>query len=113
MYPLYPNTRAVRMLAFGEAQVIGEAVVFIVTEKGVVAGARRDGCRGRYGRATSEDNRAGIPALEKYQVLRDCRPSTVGGGDHPCYRTNPAQGRGIDDGGGENMRFCHADCLAA
>src|SRR2546427_5018347 len=47
VYPLHPNACAEGVPAFGEAQVIGQAVVFIDTEKGVVARHRRDGRRDR------------------------------------------------------------------
>src|SRR6266481_8691485 len=105
MYPLHPNTRAVRVLAFGEAQVIGQAVVFIDTEKGVVARRRRDGRRSNSGRATSDDNRTGITTSKKYQARGDRRPDTVGGGYLTSIRTHPPQSRGIDDTGREDTRF--------
>src|SRR6266436_6609504 len=113
MYPLHPNTCAVRVFTLGEAQVIGQAVVFIDTEKGVVARHRRDGRRSNGGRATSDDKRAGITSFKKYQALRDRRPEAVGGGDLTSIRTNPPQGGGIDYSGRENPRFRYAYGLAS
>src|SRR5436190_12621076 len=105
MYPLQPNTRAERVLAFSEAQVIGQAVVFIDTGIRVVARRRGDRRWSDRRRATADDNGAGTTSLEKYQILRDRRPETVGCRDRSCIRTNPPQGGGIDDSGRENTRF--------
>src|SRR5437879_3362080 len=99
------------MPAFGEAQVIGRGVVLSDTEKGVVAGRRRDGGWGDRGCATSDDNRAGITSLKKHQARRDRSPGTVGGGYLASVRTSPPQGRGVDDIGRENTRFLQAECL--
>src|ERR1051326_1203755 len=110
---LHPNACAVRMLAFGEAQVIGQAVELVYTHKRVdTCGGR--GSRWAYGgRATPDGDRTGITSLKKYQVGRDCRPGTVRGIDLACIWTNPPQDRGIDNRRGENMRLRHTQCLAA
>ena len=108
MDTLHPNASAEGMLAFGEAQVIGHAVVLVYTDKRVIAGRRRNGSRGDGGRATSDDKRAGITPGKKYQVGRDSRPETVCGGDLCCIRADPSQGRRIDDCRRENTRFRYA-----
>ena len=105
MDTLHPNTSAEGMLTFGEAQVIGHAVVFIDTGIRVVARRRGDRRWSDRRRATADDNGARTTSLKKYQILRDCRSKTVGRGDRSCIRTNPPQGGGIDDRGGENTRF--------
>ena len=113
VYPLHPNACAEGVFAFGEAQVIRQAVVFPAAKKGVVAGRRRDRRRGDRGRAASDDNLAGITPRKIHQVCRDCRPGTVGFGDRGRSRTNPPQRRGIDDSGGENMRLLQTERLVA
>src|SRR5438094_7155186 len=113
MYPLHPNASAEGMLTFGEAQVIGHAVVFIDTGIRVVARRRGDRRRSGRRRATADDNGARTTTPKKYEILRDRRPETVGCRDRSCIRTNPPQGRGIDDRGGENTRFRQAERLAA
>ena len=83
MYPLQPNTRAERVLAFSEAQVIGQAVVFIDTGIRVVARRRGDRRWSDRRRATADDNGARTTTLKKYQILRDCRSVVAYGRTHP------------------------------
>ena len=101
------------MLAFSEAQVISDAVVFSDTDKRVGAWRRRNGGRSDCGRAASDDKRSGITPLKKYQACRNRPAKTIGSSDLASIRTNPPQGRGIDDTGGQNMRFREAHRLAA
>src|SRR6266699_3222996 len=101
------------MLAFGEAQVIGQAVELVYTDKRVDAGGGRDRLWANGGRATPDRNRTGITSLKKYQVGRDRGTGAVRGVNLACIWTNPPQDRRIDDSGGENMRFRDAQCLAA
>src|SRR5205823_561966 len=98
---------------FGEAQVIRQAVELVYTHKRVNTGGGRDSLWAYGGRATPDGDRTGITSLKKYQVGRDCRPRTVRGIDLACVWTNPPQDRGIDNRGGEHMRLCHAQRLAA
>src|SRR5436309_15891962 len=113
MDTLHPNTSAEGMLTFGEAQVIGHAVVFIDTGIRVVARRRGDRRWSDRRRATADDNGAGTTSLAKYQILRDRRPEPVRCRDRSCIRTNPPQGGGIHDSGRENRRFRQARRLAA
>src|SRR5437879_13820333 len=102
VYPLHPTAGAKVVLAFGEAQVIRQAVVLPDVAKGVVAGRPRDGRRSAGGRAASDDNRTGITLGpgKKQQARRDRPPNSVAGGDRAGIRTNPPHGRAIDDGEG-------------
>src|SRR5213593_2294517 len=111
VYPLHPNTCAKGVPAFGEAQVISQAVVFPDVAKGVVTGRPRDRRRDGGSRAASDRNRAGITPAKKQLARKDRPPSAVRGGDRGCIRTSPPQGRGIDDSGGDNMRFLQAERL--
>src|SRR5439155_24581245 len=101
VYPLDPNTCARGVLAFGEAQVISQAVVFPDVPKGVVAGRPRNGRGDGRGRPASDGNRAGLTSAKKQLARRHRSPGTVGGGDRGCIRTSPPQGPGIDDSEGE------------
>src|SRR5206468_9541406 len=60
VYPLHPSACAEGVLAFGEAQVIGQAVVFSAAKKRVVAGRGRNRRWGDSGCAASDDNLARI-----------------------------------------------------
>src|SRR5262245_36318836 len=113
MHPLHPDAGAVRVLASGKAQVIGQTVELVYTDKRVVTGRGRNGLWAYRGRASSNGYGSGPPALKKYQALRDCWPEPVNGGDLSSIRANPPQNRGIHDSRRENMRLCQTECLGA
>src|SRR5438128_5427167 len=106
---LHTDASSKVLLALAESQVIREAEKFPDVTEGVDTRRRRDRRGNNGGRAASDDNLPGITRGKKNQVRGDFRPRAVRLGDRGGMGTDPPQGRGIDHGGGEDMRFLHAE----